>query len=192
MSRTYLSWLRRAMSHVRLAISVPCHAVSYFLSSSPCHAMPCLCFCRSVPCHAVPAGGRLCQRRLGPCLESVLGSSVSSRVMRVSVSFRAGQFSSEGRSVSCRVIRGGCKFEPCHAMSYHLCAWPFPCLALIYAGSLVRVVSCDFHSVLRAIMFWSHPWYRIAAQHYIRRAFYYWIIVYCVICSWVAPLALLT
>ena len=116
-SWTYLSRLRRAMSYVRLAISVPCHAVSYFLSSSPCHAVPCLCFCRSVLCHALPAGGR--------------GSSVSSRVMRLSVSFRAGSFSCEGRSVSCRVIHGGCKFEPCHAMSYHLCAWPLPCLALI-------------------------------------------------------------
>ena len=125
----YLSRLRRAMSYVRLAISVPCHAVSYFLSSSRCHAVPCLCFCRSVPWHALPAGGRPCKRQLGPCLRSVLGSFVSSRVMRVSLS--AGPFSCEGRSVSCRVIRGGYQFEPCHAMSYHLCARPLPCLALI-------------------------------------------------------------
>ena len=130
-SWTYLSGLRRAMSYVRLAISVPCHTVSYFLSSSPCHAVPCLCFCRSVACHALPAGGRPRKLRHGPCLESMLGSSVPSRVIRVSVSFHAGSFSCEGRSVSCRVIRGGCKFEPCHAMSYHLCAWPLPCLALI-------------------------------------------------------------
>ena len=143
-SWTYLSGLRRAMSYVRLAISVPCHAVSYFSSSSPCHAVPCLCFCRSVPCHALPAGGRPCKRRLGPCLESVLGSSVSSRVMRVSVLFRAVPFSCQERSVSCRVILGGCMFEPCHAMSCHLCAWPLPCLALI---------SCRFHTPRRVVSF---------------------------------------
>ena len=135
-SWTYLSGFRRAMSYVCLAISVLCHAVSYFLSSSPYHAVPCLRFCRSVPCHALPARGRLCKHRLGPCLESVLGSSVSSRVMRVSVSFRAGPFSCEGRSASCRVIRGRCKFEPCHVMSYYLCAWPLPYFALISCRSL--------------------------------------------------------
>ena len=143
-SWTYFSGLGRAMSYVRLALSVPCHAVSYFLSSSPCHAVPCLCFCRSVPCHALPAGGRPRKRRLGPYLESELGSSVSSRVMRVSVSFRARSFSCEGRSVSCHVIHGGCKFEPCHAMSYHLRAWPLPCLALI---------SCRFLGPCRFVRF---------------------------------------
>ena len=105
-SWTYLSGLRCAVSYARLVISVLCHAVSFFSPSSPCHAVLCLCFCRSVACHALPAGGRPCKRRLGPCLESVLGSSVSSRVMRVSVSFCAGPFS--------RLITGG----PCCAVSY--------------------------------------------------------------------------
>ena len=69
---------------------------------------------------------------------------MSSRVMRVSVLFRAVPFSCQERSVSCRVILGGCMFEPCHAMSCHLCAWPLPCLALI---------SCRFHTPRRVVSF---------------------------------------
>ena len=105
--------------------SVSCCVILFVFLSVSCRAMSLLLQIRAVPCLARR------KHRLGPCLESALGSSVSSRVMRVSVSFRAGPFSCEGRSVSCHVICGGCKFEPCHAMSYHLCAWPLPCLALI-------------------------------------------------------------
>ena len=46
--------------------------------------------------------------------------------------------------MSCRVILGGCMFEPCHAMSCHLCAWPLPCLVLI---------SCRFHIPRRVVAF---------------------------------------
>ena len=103
-SWTYLSGLRRAMSYVRLAISVPCHAVSYFLSSSPCHAVPFFAFadpCRAMPC---PPGADRASADLAHAWRACLGAPCHP----VSCEFPC-------RSVpGLSLVRGG----PCHAVSY--------------------------------------------------------------------------
>ena len=63
--------------------SVSCRVILFVFLSVSSRAVSMLLQIRAVPC--LTRRGRPCRHLLGPCLESVLGSSVSSRVMRVSV-----------------------------------------------------------------------------------------------------------